>query len=212
MTRSNFREWNLDQIELTFGLRQVRELPVLETLLAFPYSFSAFEQQYLSDLQAVYQLGGDDWNEVELENKAISPLFVFAQIDNERFAYFLERELSAVLGEYELSGRVDGMIATGFRSPRQPYFCMNEYKRATDPNGDPRGQVLIAMMAAQILNDERNPIIGCYIIGKAWSFVALIGTEYAISKTYTFDSEGIFDIYRILKGVQAWINQLISKE
>lgn len=210
MIRSNFREWTLERIELTFGLKQVRHLPVLDELMQFPYVLSDFERKYLQDLQEVYQLGGDDWNEVELENKAISPLFVFAKIDNERFAYFLERELSAVLGEYELSGRVDGMIATGFRSPRMPYFCMNEYKRATDPNGDPRGQALIAMMVAQELNEGREVILGCYIIGKFWAFMALKGKEYAISEAYAFDANGIGEIYRILKAIRHTIDQLIK--
>ena len=66
-------------------------------------------------------LGVDNWNEAELENKFISPLIVFVGFDNERFAYFLERELRGVVGDYELMGRVDGMIASGFRNPHQPY-------------------------------------------------------------------------------------------
>jgi hypothetical protein len=37
--------------------------------------------------------------------------------------YFLERRLSAIVGDYELSGIVDGMIATGFRDPAIPLFC-----------------------------------------------------------------------------------------
>ena len=37
MIQSNFREWTLDGIEETFGLVQVDRLPVLETLLAYPY-------------------------------------------------------------------------------------------------------------------------------------------------------------------------------
>ena len=41
------------------------------------------------------------------------------------------------------------MIATGFRSPKKPYFCLNEYKRGTDPDDDPKGQALIAMLVAQ---------------------------------------------------------------
>jgi hypothetical protein len=212
MIQSNFREWTLEKIELTFGMRQVRHLPVLDELLRFPYALSDYEQQYLQGLQEVYQIGGDDWNEVELENKAISPLFVFAKIDNERFSYFLEREMRAQIGDYDLSGKVDGMIATGFRSPRKPYFCLNEYKRATDPNGDPRGQALIAMMVAQTLNDSELPVLGCYIIGKFWAFMALQGNEYVISEAYTFDVNGIGDIYRILKGIQAYISQSIDKQ
>jgi hypothetical protein len=167
MEKSNFRDWTLDKIEDAFGLVQIDSLSILEDLLAFEYSLNDFEKQYLQLLSQNYtKYGGDNWNEVELENKLISPLFVFSQIDNKKFAYFLERELHINIDDYELSGKVDGMIATGFRSPKKPYFCLNEYKRGTDPNGDPQGQALIAMLAAQHINDDLKPIYGTYIIGR----------------------------------------------
>ncbi len=210
MIQSNFREWTLEKIEDAFGLQQVRQLPTLAEWLAYNYQLNDFERRYLTELQEVYLLGGDDWNEVELENKFISPLIVFAKIDNKRFAYFLERELAVVIGEHSLSGKVDGMIASGFRSPKKPYFCLNEYKRQTDPNGDPRGQVLIAMLAAQHLNNGPHSILGCYIIGKFWAFVCLQGNEYAVSEAYTADGDGIFDIYRIIRGLHHQIEQQLD--
>lgn len=115
-----------------------------------------------------------------------------------------------MIAEHEISGIVDGMIASGFRNPRKPFFCLNEYKRATDPNGDPRGQALIAMLAAQKLNDNKKPIFGLYIIGRHWSFMALSGLEFAFSPSFACDDDEIFDIYRILKGLYTKINQLIE--
>jgi hypothetical protein len=216
MIRSNFREWDLDKIEDTFGLRQVRRLPILEELLAQEYQADAYETRYLTRLSETYlELGGDDWNEVELENKFISPLIVFSEIANERYSYFLERELTTTIDEYQLNGRVDGMIATGFRNPKVPYFCLSEYKRQTDPDGDPKGQALIAMLAAQQLNENKNwsidlPIFGSYIIGRDWYFMALVGKEYAISKDFSCVANEIFDIYRILKGLRIQIERLIN--
>lgn len=210
MQKSNFIEWTLDKIEDTFGLKQVRRLAILEELLAHEYQADAYETRYLSHLSENYvALGGDDWNEVELENKFISPLIVFSDIANEKYSYFLERELSVTINEYELIGRVDGMIATGFRNPKVPYFCLNEYKRQTDPNGDPRGQALIAMLSAQRLNEDKKPIFGSYIIGRDWYFMALVGNEYAISKDFSCVANEIFDIYRILKGLRVQIEKII---
>lgn len=77
------------------------------------------------------------WNEVELENKLISPLILTARIDDEQIGYFLERQLKGNVGEYEFSGIVDGMIATGFRDPDIPFFCIHEYKRSVDNEGSP---------------------------------------------------------------------------
>ncbi len=207
--KSNFREWTLDKIDEAFGLDQVRHLPVLTELLSFQYQLDDYEHRYLNQLRETYFLGGDAWNEAELENKIISPLFVFAQIDNKKFAYFLERELAVTIGEYELSGKVDGMIATGFRNPKKPFFCMNEYKRATDPNGDPQGQALIAMLVAQKLNDNKQPIFGCYIVGSRWCFMAIDGKEYSISHSFSCDDDEIYDIYRILKSLRHQI-EIIS--
>lgn len=208
--KSNFRDWSLDKIEEVFGMTQVRTMPILNQWTSFAYTLNEYEKKYLNQLRENYFLGGDDWNEVELENKFISPLIVFSGIDNRKFAYFLERELAATLGEHELSGKVDGMIASGFRKPKQPYFCLAEYKKGTDPNGDPRGQALIAMLVAQQLNQHENPIFGCFVIGKLWHFMALIEKEYAISTAFTCDDEEIFDIYRVLKGLRALIEQMID--
>jgi hypothetical protein len=215
MQKSNFREWTLDKIEDSFGLVQADSLPILDELLAFEYVTNDFEKQYLSMLSKDYlTLGGDDWNEVELENKLISPVIVFSGIQNKKFSYFLERDLSATINNFELSGRVDGMIATGFRSPKVPYFCLNEYKRQTDPDGSPQGQALIAMFVAQHLNDNSNrnndcPIFGSYIIGRSWYFMALVGTEYAISKDFSCVDSEMLDICRILKGLRVQIEKLI---
>ncbi|NJN77291.1 MAG: hypothetical protein HC803_02330 [Saprospiraceae bacterium] len=126
MIKSNFREWTLDKIDETFGTEQVFQLPSLDLLLSFEYEPNQEEKNYLNKIRNTYsRYGGESWNEVELENKIISPLFVYAEIDNKNFVYFLERDLSVTIDEYELSGRVDGMIASGFRNPKMPYFCMN---------------------------------------------------------------------------------------
>ena len=210
MRKSNFREWTLDSIEETFGLVQVRSLPILDELLAYQYEADAYEQRYLTNLQEDYiTLGGDDWNEVELENKFISPIIVFSGIANPKYSYFLEREMSETINDVELSGKVDGMIATGFRNPKKTYFCLSEYKRGTDPNGDPKGQALIAMLVAQQQNDNQKPIFGSYIIGRNWCFMALVGKEYAISTDFSGVDDEIFDIHRILKSLRVQIEKLI---
>lgn len=210
MGKSNFRDWTLERVERELGLVQVERLEILNELLSYEYSINQFEEYSLKVLQKNYILhGGDDWNEIELENKMISPVIVASEIDNKQFSYFLERELSITFEDFEISGKVDGMIATGFRSPQKPYFCMNEYKRGTDPYGDPRGQALIAMLTAQKLNDNQKPIYGSYIIGRNWYFMALLGKEYAISKDFSCVDDEIYDIFKVLKSLRVQIEKLI---
>ena len=211
MTKANFREWTLDKIDATFGTTQVDSHLLLTRLQNYVYDITATEREYLTNLRDSYRLyGGDDWNEAELENKIISPLFVLSKIDNKAFSYFLERELTAIIGDYDLAGRVDGMIATGFRSPKKPYFCMHEYKRESDPTGDPKGQALIEMIVAQHINDNAKPIYGLYIVGNKWRFMVLTGKEYALGESFLADSEDIFDIFRCLKALRYEIEQLIK--
>ncbi|MCU0470865.1 MAG: hypothetical protein MUF58_19950 [Arcicella sp.] len=208
--QSNFRDWTLDKIDEAFGLRQVYEMETLTQLITPSYELNDFEKQYIGTLQEHFKYGGDDWNEVELENKFISPMMVLAYKPNDKYAYFLERDLAVKIGEYELSGRVDGLIATGFRNPKKPFFCLNEYKKGTDPNGDPKGQALIAMLAAQELNNNQLPIYGCYVIGRDWYFMVLEDKKYSISQDYSCVTEEVFEIYKILKNLNNKVEALVN--
>jgi hypothetical protein len=208
--QSNFRDWTLDKIDEAFGLRQVYEMETLTQLITPSYELNDFEKQYIGTLQEHFKYGGDDWNEVELENKFISPMMVLAYKPNDKYAYFLERDLAVKIDEYELSGRVDGLIATGFRNPKKPFFCLNEYKKGTDPNGDPKGQALIAMLAAQELNNNQLPIYGCYVIRRDWYFMVLEDKKYSISQDYSCVTEEVFEIFKILKNLNHRIEILVG--
>jgi hypothetical protein len=210
MKKVNFRDWSVEKVEDAFGLKQVFKTNLLDTVLSFQYEIADYERKTLVRLQNNYmRRGGEDWNEVELANKFISPVIVLSELDDDRFNYFLERDLAINIGDYELVGKVDGMIATGFRSPKKPYFCLNEYKKESDPNGDPRGQVLIAMLVAQELNQDGKPIYGLYVVGKYWRFVVLTGKTYSFSKSFVADQEDIFALFKALKGLQNEIEQMV---
>ena len=211
MIQSNFRDWTLDKIDDTFGTTFVNSLPILDKWLAYEYEINEVESDFLKKIRDSYfYLGGENWNEVELESKVISPLIVYADvpdIEQRRFNYFMERDLGATIGAHILSGRVDGMIASGFRSPKQPYFCISEFKKAKDPKGEPEGQALIAMLVGKALNQDKHPILGCYIVGRQWVFMALEGMDYTFSKSFAVDDEDIFEIYRLLKGLKWQIEE-----
>jgi hypothetical protein len=65
------------------------------------------------------------------------------------------------------------------------------------------------MLVAQHQNDNQKPIFGCYIIGRNWCFMALVGNEYAISSDFSGVDDEIFDIFRILKSLRVQIEKLI---
>lgn len=206
LKKANFRDWTLDSLDDTFEMIQI--FPKESILLqkwqekAQEQIISDFEKQILLDLQEPLQWGGKAWNEFELENKFISPVMMTAKIDDKEIGYFLERKLEGIIGNYELSGTVDGMIATGFRSPKIPFFCMQEFKKSMENPGRPDAQALVAMMVAREMNPSQKPIYGMYIVGLTWNFMVLKDNKYCISKDYKSDDEEIFDIFQMLKALK----------
>lgn len=102
----------------------------------------------------------------------------------------------------------NGLIASGYYEPEIPYFAFSEYKRQRDPSGDPAGQALAAMLVDQTLNQQHQPVYGCYVIGSDWSFMVLEGTHYTISRDLSGLSAEVFDILRMLKALKIIIIDL----
>jgi hypothetical protein len=206
MKTATFKEWTLTKLDKTFGIKQVYDMNFswLQKWreAAHSVSVSDFERKTLLSLQKPLQWGGRGWNEFELENKFISPVFMAAEFDDQTIGYFLERGLKGIVGDYELSGIVDGMIATGVRDPDRPFFCMHEYKRSVDNDGQPDAQALAAMLVVQAEEEGKKTIYGLYIVGLIWNFMVLNGKEYCISENYDASDEGIFEIFKMLKALK----------
>jgi hypothetical protein len=156
--------------------------------------------------------GGRSWNEAELEGKFISPLILTADIETDKIGYFLERPLAAIINDCEISGIVDGMIATGFREPNLPLFCLHEYNAKIIPPlgenkgvGSPDAQVLAAMLAAREKNNNEHPIYGLFVVGMVWNFVVLNSNDYCISQSFDADGDEIYKIVHILRKLQGII-------
>ena len=195
----SFKEWRLDTLDDTFSLEQVRDIPVFEAWLNGEAKLSDFERQALTTFQEQLRLNVHDWNERELAYNFIGPLFSLVRYTSKAFNFFAERVFVGTVDDIEIGGRPDGMIASGFRKPKVPYFCLQEYKRETDPEGDPAGQVLAAMLVAQELNAHHSPVYGCYVKGSFWYFMVLENRSYCISEPYVATRDDVFDIFRILK-------------
>jgi hypothetical protein len=103
------------------------------------------------------------------------------------------------------------MVATGTYEPEQPYFFLHEYKRYKGSEADPLGQLLIAMIAAQHLNEEGLPLYGCFVAGETWRFVLLEGKEYGVSKGYDATNEQeLHIIWNILQHTKQIIEERVK--
>ena len=143
-----------------------------------------------------------NWHEEDLKMQFIAFVLRLGYFKNTALYHsYFERVIEATVGEHYLKVKTDFMVAKGILDkPETPYFHFQEYKRQTDPNGDPIGQVLEAMLIAQELNQNAKPVYGCYVIGKHWSFITLENTTYCISESYdSTKSHELLQIIAILR-------------
>jgi hypothetical protein len=151
-----------------------------------------------------------DWNEEELKIKCVGPIVMLAKLDGERYHTFFERELAAEINGIKVNGTVDLLLAEGRRAPHKTYFSLHEYKKERHSANDPLGQVLIALLAAQTLNKDGQPLYGCYVVGRNWFFLTLEGKEYAESLAFDATQDDITDIFRFLKHLKTIVEERIN--
>ncbi|MDM8551591.1 hypothetical protein QUF72_16005 [Desulfobacterales bacterium HSG2] len=208
---SRFQEWTLAKLDKRFGLDQVMGDSMLKSWLEIRAEITDFEKTSLSHLQGLLILNIDNWNEQEYALHFIGPVFSLVNFSGKKFNAFAERHITGTVEGETMSGNPDGMIASGWREPEIPYFCFQEYKREKDPEGDPAGQCLAAMLVAQELNEHTHPVYGCYTVGRNWFFMMLQEREYAISRVYPATNDDVFDIFRILKALKQIINNIVER-
>lgn len=203
-----FTDCSLVYLEKTFGLIQEFNEPALNEWLSVPIELSEHERRELRDFQEPLTLNVLHWNEQELSLNFIGPIFALVRFTSRKFNLFAQRPLRATIGEVELYGRPDAFIASGFREPEIPFFAFHEFKKDVEPAGHPAAQALAAMVAGQSLNtDSTKPIYGCYVNGRDWNFMTLIGQTYCISSDYSALTDDLFDIFRILKALKQIVSE-----
>ncbi|MFN0203776.1 MAG: hypothetical protein ACKVTZ_19770 [Bacteroidia bacterium] len=211
MEKWTFKSCNLTQLEKKFGLQPLPKLQALTDLQSISeITISEIDTLILARYQDLLTQKVDDWNEQELSMHFIGPIFSLLGFDVDRYNSFSGRDLIGKVGDVEFSGKPDEMIASGRREPEIPYFFLQEYKRETDPDGDPRAQVLAAMLVAQTKNEDGLPIYGGYVKGANWYFMALDGKKYAKTLGYDATQEDIFDIFKILKKLKTIIEARLT--
>ncbi len=204
-----FGTFTFDVVEKLFNLTEKKTLPLLTEWLSVTFSENEHTTYNLDKLKNRLSVKAKIWQEDELKMFFIGPLIEQVDLTTDLFQPFTQRMFSIKIGEEEIGGKVDFLIAKGRRLPELPYFFIHEYKQEPDKDGDPLGQVLVAMAVAQLKNNNSNSILGAYVIGRNWFFVTLVGNEYAISHEYDAASDDIFQIFAILQKSKEIIQRFI---
>lgn len=206
--KKSFENWFWEDLEIEFGLEQ-KNLPELDTWLdTSTIIISDKEREQLTKLSQRFNKYYKNWNEDELKMQFIAPLLLVVDYYLENYLPFSQRYMSAIVSNWELAGRVDWMLSKGKQMPRKPYFFLHEYKREISPDGDPQGQLLAELFAAQHLNQDNFPVYGCYVVGKDWTFMVLKTNIYAISRPYQANEAPDFDtIFKVLQKIKILLPQ-----
>lgn len=207
----DFNACELDYLERTFGLIPQSDDTLLDDWLGQAMPLTDFERQDADALRKLLKDNSLHWNEQELLLHFIGPIFSLVNFTVIlKMNLFAQRFISASVPDKNntpviLSGRPDGVLASGYRKPETPYFCFQrsaatEYKKEKDPEGDPAGQCLAAMLAGQTLNgNPHESVYGCYVVGENWRFILLSGKRYAISSAYSGQTDEAYFIIGVLK-------------
>jgi len=208
-----FSKWTIAEAEGRFGLILQKQCRLLKEWLTVQDTLSEEDEKKLNALCESLQDYAYDWNEAELKLKFIGPLLLTVNFDQEKYHSFMEREISVAIENEILSGITDFFVARGRRVPSHPYFFIHEYKKERDSSNDPLGQLMTAMVAAQKLNNDNNPLYGAYIMGRLWFFVVLYGVEYCVSLGHNAAKpEELKEIFGILRNTKRIIEQLILND
>lgn len=210
-----FKYWKRQEIEETFGVREVEQHPLLEDWLNSTCSISEEEEVALEKLRKLLAKNVDIWNEAELKIKFLGRLFDLVDFDNDYYRAFMERKLSIHHNGETISGTVDFLIAKGRQIPRSPFFCVHEYKPDPVVTNDPLGQLLIGLEAVyqeNARNGNSFPLYGTYVVGGFFYFVVFDGKTYAKSRPYVATRSEIQNVYCLLRQIKVYINAIIEKE
>lgn len=213
MIKRPFEQWLFEDVETIFNIERIENHPSLNEWLDVPNHIqlsSRFEKLRISLYKNV-----EMWNEDELKMMFIA-LFL-AEFDFNNLPYykvFTQRYFTLQTPEVEANGKIEWLIATGKQTPKKAFFFLQEYKPEKNSGNDPLGQLLIAMVNAQILNENpKKTLYGCYTIGRFWFFVILKDKEYSLSRAYdATQTDDLTAMVGILEKVKKYIHQELGIE
>jgi hypothetical protein len=176
---------------------------MLSEWLSATTDLDAMEFRFLEEARIDLLDNTDYWNEEELKMHFISVIMRIVRFQSP-FKVYYNREIEAEKGDFLIKTEADMLVSKGIGDLIEtPYFSLHEYKREKKYSGDPIGQMLGGMLIAQVRNNDRKPVYGCYVQGRYWYFAVLQGTEYVISNSLnSTEIEDAQQIIAVLREIQ----------
>jgi hypothetical protein len=204
-TRNTLMKYDTNRIIGDYGLKFNHQCSFLDKLLDITINTENENLPLIETYRQRIEHQGAFWNEEELKMKFLALVFDYANvIEESKIELFYERTLSTELAGVKQSVVCDCLLASpyGIYEPKIPYFFLQEFKKQKQ-NEDAEGQMLLAMLIAQKLNSNGNPLYGCFIQGRYWIFSVLHENNYCISRTYEITQKNdILSIIFILRNLK----------
>ena len=191
--------YNLGIIVQHFGLKVLKTSDLLAEWTQADITLNTIEQTLFDEILADAEEDSGYWNEEEIKINFVGAVFRLAKVnEREKIKVFYERPLSANVQGENLSVVADCLVATPlpYNTPAKPYFFLQEFKKRKGDKYDPEAQMLVAMLIAQVMNQDNKPIFGGYLIGQNWYFTILENNTYCQSRQY--DSKQKTDLLKII--------------
>jgi hypothetical protein len=219
----SFEKWTHEELNLEFGYeRIIKKFALLNEWLneAKTIAITDYDSKIIEKLRKNLEINVVGHNEEELKMHFITPILNIVNIGKTNvYKLFAQRNIAAQVTNKKgvtdkLGGRVEVMVAMGTQNPRHPYFFVHEYKPLNKSTpSDPLGQLVAAMIVAQVTNADDKPIYGLYVRGEFWIFVVLEGKKYAESKTFNAtEPDDLKHIVQALFWVKNYIEMRIETD
>lgn len=213
-----FEQWLREEVEIIFGITHVKKLASLDSLVLTTIELDEHISATIRKIHEEFFEYIDIYNEDELKMFVIANILNIVNFRSPKYRAFTQRgmEFTTKTTQNEdifVKGVVELVVAVGKQTPQKPFFFLQEFKQSLKRNNDPLGQLLMAMLAAQINNLNQKTVYGCYVLGSSWIFVALEGKQYAETIAYDVkDIDSFMQIIRILKQQKMFIEQELNIE
>lgn len=138
MKTINFNDCTLDFLDTQFNLLPAISLPILQSWVNTSISLSVEDVYMIQKSTNNLRLNAAHWNEQDLSLHFIGPMFAWVGFTEIlRFNIFTQVNMEAMIDNIVLLGRVDELIATGFRLPEIPFL------RSTNTSTDKTTKVML---------------------------------------------------------------------
>jgi hypothetical protein len=205
----SFQYWHQQEVEQKFGLVKVPILKELKDLLDVQPDSDDAEKKQLENLRVRIDDMINALSEEDLKMYFISQLINIVDFFKREYRMFFDQNLNGEINGETIGGKVDCLLAKGYQIPEQPFFFLQEYKSEIRRATDPLGQLLAAMVVTQTKNQDDFPLFGCYVNGRMWFFVALVGKKYAVSHAYDTTQDDIFIVITVLRKIKRLFEEKI---